>query len=132
MLKTLNLNESDVLEKRIKIDSLFTQLLNLTFKNFLEGIENECLNNFETSVIFIIKRKELLLNRDFENFLSRAEENDKIMKKLSDEVNSLKIALQKLQTQTDTLNEKINNDQSNIKFFPKKPKRSSKLFCSIC
>ncbi len=132
MLEAFNLNESDALEKRIKIDSLFTQLLNLTFKKFLEGIENEFLNNFETSVIFIIKRKELLLNRDFENFLSRAEENDKVMKKLSDEVTSLKIALKKLQTQTDNLNEKIHKDQSNVKFFSKKPKKSSKLFCSIC
>ena len=120
------------LEKKITIDSYFIQLLNLAFKKILEGDDSNFLNNFETSVIFIIKRKELFTNHNLEQFYSKAEENHSILKKLNDEVNYLKNEFQKLKSQTDIMNEKLNNSPKNSKVSSKKSTRISKNFCSIC
>jgi predicted Zn-dependent protease len=111
-------------EEHIKNDTFFTQQLDQAFKKFLEGNENNFLNNFETSVIFIIKRKEFFQNQNFEILYSKTEENQIILNKLNDEI-------KKLQSQTELLNEKIIKNQKSRKVSSKKCNGNFKNLCSI-
>jgi hypothetical protein len=118
-------------EEHIQNDTFFIQQLDQTFKKFLEGNENNFLNNFETSVIFIIKRKEFFQKQNFELLFSKTEENQIILNKLSDEISSLKVAVKKLQSQTEVLNEKLLKNQNNRKVSSKKCNGTFKNLCSI-
>ena len=128
----LNSGKHEDLEHLKQYDPHFAHMLDLTFKKFLEADSNDFLSNFETSVVFVMKRKEFLKSQNFEKLYSKLEEQQNLLKLVNDEVKNLKTINKKAQSQIESLNDKITNmNYASTKLTDNKSKKKTKGFCAI-
>ena len=129
MIDSIDL-EDDEIEKRLKKDSYFSKLLNLTFKKFLETENSDVLNNFETAVVFIMRRKGLIKTQGIDEFDVKTQEQDKLISSLKNEIEILKNKNKDLASKYKSIDERIEN--INIANGGKSIKKKKKNFCAIC
>lgn len=129
MIDSIDLGEDEI-ERRLKKDSYFSKLLNLTFKKFLETENSDVLNNFETAVVFIMRRKGLIKNQGIDEFYVKTEEQDKLIGSLKNEIEMLKNKNKDLASRFKSMDERI--ERINIANGGKSTKKKRKSFCNIC
>lgn len=99
--------------------------LNSAFKLYLEADTGHNLENFETAVIFLLKRShDKLLDKD--HLAQSIQEHNDSLKDLSDEIKILKTSLKQFKSDIECLNEKISCSQNSSDNFGIKKKLRKK------
>jgi hypothetical protein len=116
-------SKEELILKEDVFRSEFTQKLNLEFKNFIEKDEHAReLNNFETAVLFVIKKKD-------QHTQMLVLEQAESIKMINDELNNIKLVNKQLEIQVDEIGEKLIQILQKKRFQKiSKPKNS---FCCI-
>lgn len=93
----------------------FTANLNQTFKKYIESDDGLALSNFETAVIFVLKRKDYFqpasVNNQTESKLENLEQG---LSQLNEEIKGLKTCCKQFKAQSEKLSEKINLFESEM------------------
>ncbi|RNA44627.1 hypothetical protein BpHYR1_035221 [Brachionus plicatilis] len=87
---------------------LFVESLNSAFKSYLESDTGHNLENFETAVIFLLKRSRDKVDQQ-DNLAQSIQEHNVSLKNLSEEIKIFKASLKQFKSDIECLNEKISS-----------------------
>ena len=139
----LFLLKSEKNEEAVDVKDEFISKLNGSFKTYLDSDDGSVLPEFETAVIFVLKRKavsdyllqqhEQKSNSEVQKVNARVDQLDDMVKKLTEELASLKSSARQTKNQLEKLSFD-NNDEKNKKGDVDKIKKEKKLkhTCFIC
>jgi len=97
------------IEKYLDVNSaVYTENLNKTFKRFVESDKAEFLDNFETAVIFIMKRKEHNQSQLLDDICNKQNEHITLINHLSEELKKIKTTNKQFKIQIETIGDKLN------------------------
>lgn len=125
-------NELVLEQKQQEFFKEWSNNLNLTFKKFIDSEENgEFLNNFETAVIFVIKRTQQGQIQNLEEINFKLLDHGEVIKALNEEVKKIKNSQKACKTQLDQVDEKLSELELQKNEFQFKIKNKRKNFCIL-
>jgi hypothetical protein len=107
--------------------------MNQAFKNCIDAnnSQNDALNYYETSVLYITKRYNQNHSNPTKQILHLQEKQQKLIDKLIEETEALKVENNNLKTEIDIMKKDLNITATNVKSTKKSNSGSAKSRCSV-